>query len=76
VFLTGRPTRYVNIKDTADYLSDHRACAVAMVGAKQLAAFQARAAQDGLKLQPIGEIKGFNYSAGKLLDMTLFRAVK
>jgi 4-amino-4-deoxy-L-arabinose transferase-like glycosyltransferase len=76
VFLTGRPTRYVNIKDTADYLSDHRACAIAMVGAKQIAAFQARAAQDGLKTQPIGEVKGLNYSAGKMLDMTLFKAVK
>ena len=76
VFLTGRPTRYVNIKDTADYLSDHRACAIAMVGAKQVAAFQARAAQDGVRTQPIGEIKGLNYSAGKMLDMTLFKAVK
>jgi 4-amino-4-deoxy-L-arabinose transferase-like glycosyltransferase len=76
VFLTGRPTRYVNIKDTADYLSNHRACAIAMVGAKQIVTFQARAAQDGLKLEPIGEIKGFNYSAGKMLDMTLFKAGK
>jgi 4-amino-4-deoxy-L-arabinose transferase-like glycosyltransferase len=76
VFLTGRPTRYVNIKDTADFLSDHRACAIAMVGAKQLAAFQARAAQDGLHTQTIGEVKGLNYSAGKMLDMTLFKAVK
>jgi len=76
IFLTGRPTRYVNIKDTADYLSDHRACAIAMVGATQIAAFQARAAQDGLRTQPIGEIKGLNYSAGKMLDMTLFKAVK
>jgi len=76
VFLTGRPTRYVNIKDTADFLSDHRTCAMAMVGAKQLAAFQARATQDGLHTQPIGEIKGFNYSEGKTLDMTLFKAVK
>jgi hypothetical protein len=76
IFLTGRPTRYVNIKDTADYLSDHRACAVAMVGATQIAAFQARAAQDGLRTQPIGEVKGLNYSAGKMLDMTLFRAAK
>jgi 4-amino-4-deoxy-L-arabinose transferase-like glycosyltransferase len=74
VFLTGRPTRYVNVKDTADFLSDHRACAIAMVGAKQIAAFQARAAQDGLRTQPIGEIKGLNYSAGKMLDMTLFKA--
>jgi 4-amino-4-deoxy-L-arabinose transferase-like glycosyltransferase len=76
VFLTGRPTRYVNIKDTADYLSDHRACAIAMVGAKQIAAFQARAAHDGLRTQPIGQIQGLNYSAGKMLDMTLFKAVK
>jgi 4-amino-4-deoxy-L-arabinose transferase-like glycosyltransferase len=76
VFLTGRPTRYVNIKDTADFLSDHRACAIAMVGAKQLSAFQARATQDGLHTQPIGQIKGFNYSEGKTLDMTLFKAVK
>jgi 4-amino-4-deoxy-L-arabinose transferase-like glycosyltransferase len=75
VFLTGRPTRYVNIKDTADYLSDHRACAIAMVGARQISAFQARAAQDGLRTQPIGEVKGLNYSAGKMLDMTLFKAV-
>ncbi len=74
VFLTGRPTRYVNIKDTADCLSDHRACAVAMVGARQIPAFLAEAAHDRLRLQPIGEIKGLNYSAGKMLDMTLFKA--
>jgi hypothetical protein len=74
VFLTGRPTRYVNIKDTADFLSDHRACAVAMVGARQIPAFLAEAAHDRLRLQPIGEIKGLNYSAGKMLDMTLFKS--
>jgi 4-amino-4-deoxy-L-arabinose transferase-like glycosyltransferase len=74
VFLTGRPTRYINVKDTADYLSKHRACAMALVGARQLQAFQAEAAHDGLTTQPIGEVKGLNYSAGKMLDMTLFKA--
>ena len=74
VFLLGRETRLINVAATADYLSHARACGLALVGARQLPAFQARAAADHLQPLPIARLSGFDYSRGRALDLTLFRA--
>jgi 4-amino-4-deoxy-L-arabinose transferase-like glycosyltransferase len=74
VFLRDRPTVLVNVSDTADFLSKNRACGLALVGRNQIPAFSLRADYDHLVIQPLGEVKGLNYSAGRNLDMILFKA--
>ena len=74
VFLEPGPTRLIDVASAADLLSRDRACAMALVSAKQLPAFAARAAVDRLGLRRIGEVDGTSYSTGERLRLLLFRA--
>ena len=74
VFLEPGPTRLIDVASAADLLSRDRACAMALVSARQMAAFSARAAADRLALRQIGEVDGTSYSTGERLKLRLFRA--
>jgi 4-amino-4-deoxy-L-arabinose transferase-like glycosyltransferase len=74
VFLNRNRVWLIDPTQAADLLAKDRACAMAVVSAKQLDAFQARAAQDHLTTQPLGQIDGTSYSTGEKLSLTLFRA--
>jgi 4-amino-4-deoxy-L-arabinose transferase-like glycosyltransferase len=74
VFLNRNETRLIDPASAADLLAHDRVCAMAIVSAKQMAAFMGRAAQDGVKPEPIGRIDGTSYSTGEKLSLTLFRA--
>ena len=45
----------------------------AAVAAPDRPAFEAEAARLGLAVQPLGQVRGFNYSRGRRTDLTLFR---
>ena len=76
VFLNGSAN--TTLADTpaqaAQAMGEAGACAVAVVGAEQQAAFLARATALGLTLRPAGKAAGPNYSDGNELDLTLFVA--
>ena len=74
VFLAGQDTRLVNAPAAADFLSGDRRCGLALVGGRDAAAFHARAAADGLPLRQLALIEGINYSNGRRLSLTLYRA--
>ncbi len=74
VFLIGGATRLIDVSASADWLASHATCGLALVEAGQLPAFETRAERDHLGLAPVAEIHGVNYSRGKPLDLTLFKA--
>ena len=74
MFLEQGATRLIDPAAAADLIADDRACAMAVVSARQLPAFTARAAADGLSLQTRGEVDGVNYSTGERLRLLLFTA--
>ncbi|MGC1301777.1 MAG: glycosyltransferase family 39 protein [Caulobacteraceae bacterium] len=73
VFLYRNRTDLIDPPQAADLLSHDRACAMAIVSAKQMEAFQVRAAQDRFTPLAIGHIDGTSYSTGEKLSLTLFR---
>ena len=74
VFLEQGETRLIAPPAAADLISRDRACAMAAVSARQLPAFTARAAADGVSLQQRGEVDGVSYSTGERLRLLLFTA--
>ncbi len=74
VFLQGQDTRLVDAPAAADFLSGDRRCGLALVGSRDEAAFRSRSAADGLLLRQLALIQGINYSNGRRLSLTLFRA--
>ncbi len=74
VFLAGQTTRLVNAAGAADLLAGDRRCALALVGTRDLAAFQMRLEQDGIRVRQLGRVQGINYSTGRRLDLGLFKA--
>ncbi len=74
VFLNGRSTLLVNVKKTADHLARDPACGLSLVARRQLPAFMNELATIHMSAIPVATLSGVNYSWGRRLDLTLFRA--
>ena len=74
VFLDAGRTVLTDPAPAADLLAADRACAMAIVSARQMGVFQARAARDGVTPQVLGHVDGRSYSTGEALSLTLFKA--
>jgi 4-amino-4-deoxy-L-arabinose transferase-like glycosyltransferase len=70
VFQLGTSTILGDAQDAADAVAEGRA---ALVEGREAKAFQAALQQNGLAAQAEGEIKGYNYSSGKPVSLTLWR---
>ncbi|WP_428377620.1 ArnT family glycosyltransferase [Lichenicoccus sp.] len=73
VFLVGPSTRLIGPAPAADLLERDPRCAMALVGSRDAAAFQARLAADGIAARQLGRLDGVNYSTGRHLDLALFK---
>ena len=71
IFLLGTDTVIADPDDAADAVSEGRPV---IVEAKQEPAFRAELAKAGLSVQPVAVVKGVNYSKGKPVALTLYRA--
>ncbi len=74
VFLNGRSTLLVNVKKTADHLARDPVCGLSLVDRRQLPAFMRELAIIHMSATPVATISGVNYSWGRGLDLTLFKA--
>ncbi len=74
VFLERGATRLIAPWAAADLLAKDRACAMALVSARQLPAFTARTTLDHVTLRALGEVDGVSYSTGERLRLLLFAA--
>jgi 4-amino-4-deoxy-L-arabinose transferase-like glycosyltransferase len=72
VFLLGTGTRLVDGAAAARHLTDGGACALALIEARQEAAFHA--ALDGVEPARLGAVTGFNYNTGRRVTLTLYGA--
>lgn len=73
VFLLGTQTKLTDGAGAADYLLAHPG-ALVVVESRQQAAFDARAAQTGLRVEPFAILDGFNYSRGKRASLAVLGA--
>jgi 4-amino-4-deoxy-L-arabinose transferase-like glycosyltransferase len=74
VYLAGRDTRFIGPAQAAEFLHDQPACGLALVDAKDSAAFLDRARALGLAPLALARIDGINYSSGRRLALTLYAA--
>jgi 4-amino-4-deoxy-L-arabinose transferase-like glycosyltransferase len=72
VFLLGTSTQFAEPEALARVLQSRESW-LALVGADKRALFEAEAAKRGLALRPVESLRGFNYAAGRWVDLTLFR---
>ncbi len=76
VFLLGSKILLGDPENVAHFLRDHEQ-GLALVAAKEAFRFQDVLQQDGVAVEAIDHRRGFNYSNGKWVDLTLYRrAVK
>lgn len=75
VFTFGTDTRLSDAEGAAEVLADDPACAVAVVERRQSEAFVAAVAARGLAVEKTGQVLGLNYSRGRDIDITVYRAV-
>jgi len=71
VFALGTATELDSPQDGADAMADGQP---AVVEGRQAAAFKAALADKKVTAQPVDEVKGFDYSSGKPVDLTIWRA--
>lgn len=71
VFLLGTTTRLGDGAAAADAMIDGGGAAVVETRAR--AAFDARLKERGASADPIGEVRGYNYSKGDAVTLTIFR---
>ncbi len=71
VVLLGTHTHLVDGATAAGYLAAHPH-SVAVVSDKEQAAFLAMAAQDGVAVEDLAQVNGFNYSRGKPVTVTVY----
>ncbi len=71
VFLAGRKTRLLDPVDAARFLSQDRACGLALVGTRDEAAFRGALT---VPVRKLAEIDGVNYSNGRHLALALYTA--
>jgi 4-amino-4-deoxy-L-arabinose transferase-like glycosyltransferase len=74
VFLLGTRTVLTDTRGAAEHLLRDPACALALVGADQRAAFLALLKDAGFAPVELDHMSGLNYSTGKRLDLTLYGA--
>ncbi len=74
VFEVGRGTRLLDAAAAADYLADHRACGLALVGTREQAAFMTRLQTLGVAPRGLTQVAGIDYSTGRRLDLTIYAA--
>ena len=74
VFLLGTDTRFTDGAGAADYLKANPR-ALVVVESRQRAAFDARAAELGVKIEAFAILDGFNYSRGKRASLAVLGAV-
>ena len=72
VFEVGKDTRLIGPAAAADYLASHAACGLALIGARDEPAFQARMQTLGVTPRALTEIDGLNYSTGRRLSLTIY----
>jgi len=72
VFEVGKDTRLVNAAAAADYLAGHAACGLALIGAPEEPAFQARMQALGVSPRTVAEVDGIDYSTGRRLNLKLY----
>ena len=71
MFLAGTQTEFLTVAEGAAALASGHV-ATLLVGDRDLPAFRAAALQRGIAPETIGEIRGFNYSRGRFVTLTLF----
>jgi 4-amino-4-deoxy-L-arabinose transferase-like glycosyltransferase len=74
VFLLGTATKLTDIRGAAAHLLHDPACALALVGAQEQAAFLSLIAAASVEPREVDRIRGINYSNGKSLDLILYAA--
>ena len=74
VFLVGTGTRLGGADTVAAHLAGDPACALGLVTARELSAFQAAAGALGIEVRQVAGLRGFNYSRGKWEDLGFYRA--
>jgi 4-amino-4-deoxy-L-arabinose transferase-like glycosyltransferase len=74
VYLLGTGTVLTDTQGAAAHLRRDPACALALVGADQRAAFLGFLKEDNVTPAELDHISGLNYSTGKRLDLVLYRA--
>ena len=71
VFQLGTTTILGDAQDAVDAVAEGRA---ALVEGREAKTFTAALKQSGLAAQAVDQIKGYNYSSGKPVTLTLWRA--
>lgn len=74
VFTFGTGTRLSDADGAVDALAVDPACTVAVVERRQSEAFLAAVAARGLAVEAAGQVQGLNYSRGRDIDITVYRA--
>lgn len=72
IFHAGRSTRLLPAAGAAEHLSADRGCALALIGVRETAAFEARAQELGIAPRALATVEGVNYSTGRRLVLTVF----
>lgn len=75
VFVHGTATRLSDAEGAAETLAADPVCTVAVVERRQQDAFLTDVSARGLSVEPAGQVQGLNYSRGREIDITVFRAV-
>jgi 4-amino-4-deoxy-L-arabinose transferase-like glycosyltransferase len=71
LFHFGARTFFGSGETSAQYLSEHPMCGVALVESAERATFDAAAADLGLRLTSLGEVAGFNYVRGQAINLEI-----
>jgi 4-amino-4-deoxy-L-arabinose transferase-like glycosyltransferase len=74
VFLLGTRTNLTDVFTAARGLAADKACGLVLVGADQVALFEAQLAADGVTPRVLGSVAGVDYSNGRRLVLTLYGA--
>jgi 4-amino-4-deoxy-L-arabinose transferase-like glycosyltransferase len=74
VFLLGSKILLGDPEKIAHFLRDHER-GLALVGSKEAMRFHEIVQQDGVAVEAVDHRRGFNYSNGKWVDLTLYRRV-
>ena len=74
VYLVGRNTRLIGPAQAAEFLHTQPACGLALIDARDEAAFAGRAHALGIAPRALTRIDGLNYATGHRLALTLYTA--
>ncbi len=74
VYLVGRTTKLIGPAQAAEFLHEQPACGLALIDARDEAAFAGRAHALGIVPRALTRIDGLNYTTGRRLALTLYTA--